>query len=110
MEMLHTGDVVRVMTEEELHDRIDGDDYDTRVDGLRWVPDIMDIVLGEEVTVARILLGDAAYSTHKCQPGYYEFGVNELPANIHLNPSMLHVEGSEVPSIDEVGWSKVAFC
>ena len=110
MEMLHTGDVVRVMTEEELYDRRDDDDYDLLVDGLRWIPEVMDVILGEEVTVTRVLLGNDAYSIHKHNPGYYEFGVKELPTTVHLNPSMLHAEGSEVPSIDEVGWSTVAFC
>lgn len=110
METLHTGDVVRVMTEAELQSRVEGADWDPRVDGLRWVRAVMDTVLGKEVTVRDIVMGDHAYSSHKSNPGYYEFSIEELPPGYHLNPSMLHAGALEIPDIDEVDWSTVAFC
>ena len=106
MEMLQVGDIVWVMTEDELMDRIDEDGM---IDGLLWVRD-MDCVLGEEVSVSKIHLRDDAYSKRRFDYGYYEFSVTQLPSNFHLNPSMLHTGTIEVPNINEADWSSVAFC
>ena len=107
--MLCTGDVVQVMTEDELYDREEHGEYAIYIDGLRWVSEVMGDVLGREVTVTDIFQGDNAYSDHKYRPGYYEFGIKELLPFFHLNPSMLHIDSVKVPDIDEVVWSAVAF-
>lgn len=106
MEGFCVGDTVQVMTRDELEDRLDAD---KSIDGLLWVPSIMDCVLGEEVHISKLHMNSDVYSERKFDDGYYEFSVSELPTTYHLNPAMLHTGPPEVLNIDEIDWSSVAF-